>query len=396
VFIENKFTRRGLLSAIALAPAARLLSGQQNPAPQTAPPPQDQKPDPSGEQKPKFSTDVKLVNVFATVRDKSSGKIIKDLTQDNFSVDEEGRAQTIKFFEAESSLPLNLGLLVDTSYSQARVLGDERSAGIKFFDQVLRDKDQAFVIHFDHEIELLQDFTGSRDKLDKALNLLEPAQPQQQQQQTQQQGGGGYPQGGGGYPQGGGYPSGGGGRRYPQTNRSHGGTKLYDAILLASEDLMSKQQGRKALVLLTDGVDSGSKITLFESIRAAQKADTLVYPVLFADNDAYSSPGYGSRGMGRRMPMPPPSDSPDRPDGKKILQQIAEETGGRFNSVGAMHHLDKIFADIQEELRSQYNIGYTADPPPSEAGLYRHIHLTAKTNKKKDLVVQARAGYYSR
>ncbi len=393
MFIENKFTRRSLLSALALAPAARLLSGQQNPAPQTAPPP-DQKQDPGGEQKPKFSTDVKLVNVFATVRDKSSGKIVKDLTQDNFSVDEEGRTQTIKFFEAESSLPLNLGLLVDTSYSQARVLGDERSAGIKFFDQVLRDKDQAFVIHFDHEIELLQDFTGSRDKLDKALNLLEPAQPQQQQQ-TQPQGGGGYPQGGG-YPGGGGgYPGGGGGRRYPQTNRSHGGTKLYDAIMLASEDLMSKQLGRKALVLLTDGVDSGSKVTLFESIRAAQKADTLVYSVLFADNDSYGNQGYGSRGMGRRMPMPPPSGGQDRPDGKKILQQIAEETGGRFNSVGALHHLDKIFADIQEELRSQYNIGYTPDPP-SEAGLYRHIHLTAKTNKKKDLVVQTRAGYYSR
>jgi VWFA-related protein len=218
---------------------------------------------------------------------------------------------------------------------------------------------------------------------------LEPAQPPQQQQQQPQ------PQGGGGYPQGGGYPGGGGGRRYPQTNRSHGGTKLYDAILLASEDLMSKQQGRKALVLLTDGIDSGSKVTLFESIRAAQKADTLVYSVYFADNDAYSNPGYGNRGMGRRMPMPPPSGGQDGPDGKKILQQIAEETGGRFNSVGALHHLDKIFADIQEELRSQYNIGYTPDPP-SESGLFRHIHLTAKTNKKKDLVVQARAGYYSR
>jgi VWFA-related protein len=328
--------------------------------------------------------------VFATVRDKSSGKIVKDLTKDNFFLNEEDRPQTIKFFEAESGLPLSLGLLVDTSFSQARVLGDERSAGIKFFDEILRpDKDQAFVIHFDHEIELLQDFTNSRDKLDKALNLLEVSQPQQQQQ-TQQQGGG-YPQGGGGYPQGGGYPS--GGRRYPQGgSRNHAGTKLYDAILLASEDLMSKQQGRKALVLLTDGVDTGSKVTLFECISAAQKADTLVYSVLFADSESYGSPGYSSRGMGRRMPMP--SGGQDRPDGKKILQQIAEQTGGTFNSVGTFHKLDKIFADIEEELRSLYNIGYTPDPP-AEAGLYRHIHLTAKT-KKKDLVVQARAGYYAR
>ena len=385
MLFENQLSRRSLLSALALAPVSRLLSAQQSASPQTAPPP----PDSNGEQRPKYTTDVKLVNVFATVRDKSSGKLVKDLTQDNFSVEEEDRPQTIKFFEAESSLPLSLGLLVDTSFSQARVLGDERSAGIKFFDQILRDKDQAFVIHFDREIELLQDFTGSRDKLDRALNLLEPSRPQQQQ--TQQQGGGGYPGGGGG-----GYP--GGGRRYPQgggrSAGGGGGTKLYDAILLASDELMSKQQGRKALVLLTDGVDAGSKVTLYESIRAAQKADTLVYSVLFADNEAYGSPGMG--GMGRRGGrMPAPSGGNDRPDGKKILQQIAEETGGRFNSVGVLHHLDKIFADIEEELRSQYNIGYTADPPP-EAGLYRHIHLTAKTNKKKDLVVQARAGYYSR
>ncbi len=377
VFIDNKLTRRSLLSALTLAPAARLLSGQQNQAPPTP----AQSPDAGGEQRPKYSAEVRFVNVLATVRDKSSGKIVKDLTQDNFSLDEEGHAQIIKFFESESSQPLNLGLLVDTSYSQARVLGDERSAGIKFFDQVLHDKDQAFVIHFDREIELLQDFTASRDKLDKALNLLEPAQPQQQ---TQQQGGS-YPPMGGSHP-------GGGGRRPPQGgNRNHGGTKLYDAILLASEDLMSKQQGRKALVLLADGVDAGSKVTLFESIRAAQKADTLVYPVLFADNESFGGPSFGG---GRRMPMPP-SGSQDRPDGKKILQQIAEETGGRFNSVGALHHLDKIFADIEEELRSQYNIGYTPDPP-SEAGLYRHIHLTAKTNKNKELAVQARTGYYSR
>ncbi len=114
------------------------------------------------------------MNVFATVHDKSSGKTVKDLTKDNFTLEEEGREQTIKYVEAETSLPLHLGLMVDTSLSQARVLGDERSAGIKFFDQILRENDQAFVIHFDREIELLQDFTSSKDKLDKALNLLEP------------------------------------------------------------------------------------------------------------------------------------------------------------------------------------------------------------------------------
>ena len=284
MFIENRLTRRTLLSALSVLPCVRLLPGQQSQDQQLPTLKRAPQPKADGEETPKYSGEVQVVNVFATVKEKGSSKIVKDLTQGDFTLEEEGKPQTIKFFEAESSLPLNLGLLVDTSYSQAHVLGDERSAGIKFFDQILHDKDQAFVIHFDREIELLQDFTGSRDKLDKALNLLEPAQPQQQQ--TQQQGGN-YPQGGG-YP-GGGYP--GGGRRYPQTNRSHGGTKLYDAILLASEDLMAKQQGRKALVLLTDGIDSGSKTTLFETISAAQKADTLVYSVLFADTEAYGNPG---------------------------------------------------------------------------------------------------------
>ena len=396
MFIENKLTRRSLLSALSLFPAARLLSSQQSPSP---------------EEKPKYLASVQVVNLFATVRD-SSGKIVKDLTKDNFMLEEEGRPQTIKFFERESSLPLFLGLLVDTSTSQGRLLGEERSAGIKFFDQILReDRDLAFVIHFDYEIELLQDFTASRQNLDKALNLLEVAQPRQQQ--TQQPGGGnpqggnnpqggGYPPGGGypggrrypqggGYPPGGGYPQGGGGRRE--------GTKLYDAILLASEDLMSKQKGRKALVLLTDGVDTGSKVTLHEGISAAQKADTLVYSVLFADSTGYPNQGGYNPGMGRRrgggMPMPmPPGGGQNLPDGKKVLREIAEETGGRFYQVSHFHPIDKVFADIEEDLRNQYNIGYTPDLA-GEPGLYRHIHLTAKTPKKKDLVVRTRAGYYA-
>ena len=374
MFTENKLTRRGLLSALSLFPAARLLSGQQSPP---------------AEQTPKYSTDVKVVNLFATVRD-NSGKIVKDLTKDNFQLEEGERPQTIKFFERESSLPLNLGLLVDTSGSQARVLGAERSAGLKFFEQILReDRDLAFVIHFDYEVELLQDSTASRQKLENALDLLQVGQPPQQQQGGSPQGGG-YP--GGGYPPSGRYPQGGGGR-------GRGGTKMYDAILLASDDLMSKQKDRKALILLTDGVDTGSKVTMFQGISSAQKADTLVYSVLFSDPDAYGSPGgYGSPGMGRRrgrgMPMPMPRGGQDLPDGKKVLQQIAQETGGRFYQVSHFHPIDKVFADIEEDLRNQYNIGYTPDPP-AQAGAYRHIHLTAKNAKKKDLVVKTRAGYYA-
>jgi VWFA-related protein len=369
VFTDDKLTRRSLLSALSLLPAARLLSGQQDqPAAQT----------------PKYSAEVKVVNLFATVRDKS-GKIVIDLTKDDFLLEEEDRPQTIKFFERESGLALSLGLMVDTSGSQARVLDKERSASFKFFDQILRpDRDLAFVIHFDFEVELLQDFTASARTLDKALDLLHVGQQPPQQQQTQQQGGG-YPQGSG------------------RGRGRGGGTKMYDAILLASEDLMSKQKGRKALVLLTDGVDNGSKETLYQGITAAQKADTLVYSVLFSDSSAYgnpggfSGPGMGRRGRGRGMPMPMPAPrggGQELPDGKKVLQQIARETGGRFYQVTQLHPIDKVFADIEEDLRNQYNIGYTPDQS-AEAGAYRRITLTAKTAKQKDLIVQTRAGYYA-
>ena len=179
-----------------------------------------------------------------------------------------------------------------------------------------------------------------------------------------------------------------------------GGTKMYDAILLGSEDLMSKQKGRKALILLTDGVDTGSKVTLYQGIKAAQQADTLVYSILFSDPSAYGNQGgYGMPRMGRRgmgIPMPMPrGGGQELPDGKKVLQQIALETGGRFYEVNYFHKIDAIFADIEEDLRNQYNIGYTPDQP-AEAGTYRHIHLTAKTNKGKELVVQARGGYYAK
>ena len=180
---EAKLSRRSLLSAFALLPAARLLRGQQA--------------------NTTFSADVKVVNLLATVRDKQ-GQIVRDLTKEDFLLDEDGRPQTISYFSRENDLPLTLGLLVDTSGSERREIPDERRASIRFFEQVMRpDKDQAFVIHFDFEVELLEDLTNSREKLEKALNQLDSPQLQRQQQ------GGGYP--GGGYPGGG--QRGGRGRR---------------------------------------------------------------------------------------------------------------------------------------------------------------------------------------
>src|ERR1700722_17916499 len=232
-----------------------------------------------------FSTDVKVVSVLATVRDRQ-GKIVADLTKDDFDLTEESRPQIIRYFSRETDLPLTLGLLVDASLSQRQVLGEERTASRRFVEKVLReDRDQTFLIHFDHDTELLQDLTSSRAKLERALDDLEL--PQDARPQLGRRGGG-YPGGGGGYP-------GGGGRRSNQP-----GTTLYDAVLLASDELMRKRQGRKALILLTDGVDNGSKVPLYEAIEPAQRADTLVYSIWFTGQEAQSQPfGGGGFGGGR-------------------------------------------------------------------------------------------------
>jgi VWFA-related protein len=361
--IDGSVSRRGLLSALGFVPALRLLGAQQQ----------------QSQDKPTFSAGVKVVSLFANVRSKN-GAIVKDLTKDDFLLDEDGRAQEIRYFSQESDLPLTLGLLVDTSGSQRRLIEEERAASYRFFEQVLRpEKDEAFVIHFDFDTELLQDITSSRRLLEKALENLEaPAQQRQQRQSTQQQpmpfpypGGGGRRRGGQGGPIGGG----GGGRG--------GGTVLYDAVLLASDELMRKQGGRKALVLLTDGVDTGSKVSLSAAVEAAQRADTMVCSVLFEDPEMYGGGGLGMGRMGR-VPMN------NMPNGKKVLEQISRETGGRFFEVSKKHTLAKVYDEIDEDLRHQYSLGYSPDRTEA-AGGYHRIHLTTK---EKGLIVQTREGYY--
>jgi len=327
---------------------------------------------------PKISVNVKVVNVLGSVRNKH-GEIVRNLTKDDFELEEDGRPQTIGYFSRESDLPLTLGLLVDTSGSQRRVLDQERSASSTFLDQVLRvDKDKAFLIHFDREVELLQDLTSSRQKLEAALALIQSPQLHR----FDQEGGGDSGNSPGSSP-GSGRHGGGG-----------GGTHLYDAVFLASNELMGKQQGRKALIVLSDGVDRGSKETLASAVEAAQRANTLVYSILFADEHPYGG-GYGGRGMGgmgrRGGGWPGRYPQQERPDGKKILDQISKQTGGRLFEVSKKLPIEQIYTQIQDELRNQYNLGYTPNPPDAGAG-YHKIHLTTK---QKDLIVQARDGYYS-
>ncbi len=328
-----------------------------------------------------FSADVKVVNVFATVHDKQ-GKIIRDLVQTDFRLEEDGRPQTIRYFSRESNLPLTLGLLVDTSMSQRGVLGEERKASYSFLEKVLReDKDVAFVVHFDHEVELLQDLTSSRKLLEAALAQLEL--PEQQRPQRPQWGGGSR----GRYPGGGGGGSGRGMRG--------AGTALYDSVLLASDELMKKQSGRKALIMLTDGEDFGSKTSLLSAIESAQRADTLVYSILFADHEAHGSfgPSLGG-GMGRhgggRFPRGGGGNGV-RPDGKKVLEQLSRDTGGGFFEVTKKETIEKIYAQIDEELRNQYSLGYTPDKADASAG-YRRIHLATKQN---GYIIRTRDGYYA-
>jgi VWFA-related protein len=341
-------SRRGLLGALGLIPAAGFLRAQQ-----TTP-------------VPGYSATVKVVNLFATVRDRQ-GKVVTDLTQDDFLLDEDGQRQTIRYFSRESDLPLTLGLLVDTSGSERNVIGEERSASFRFLEKVMRqDKDTAFLIHFDFDVELLQDLTGSKAELQRALERLEVGQGRLQRR----------PPGGGG----GGYPPGGGGRR------GGGGTDLYDAIFLGSDEIMKKQQGRKALIVLSDGVDTGSRITLPSAIETAQRSDTLVYSILFEDPNGNG----GGRGFGGRMGGGGGRRGLGEEDGHKVLQRLSRETGGRYFEVTKRQPIDKVYESLEEELRSQYSIGYTSNSKESSSE-YRQIHLTAK---QKSLVVQTREGYY--
>lgn len=328
-----------------------------------------------------LTVQVKVVNVPATVRDKH-GKIVNTLTKDDFVLQEDGRFQDIRYFSQENNLPLILGLLVDTSMSQRRVLGQERDASSSFIDQMLRpEKDQAFLIHFDREVELDQDLTSSREKLHTALQGLQAPQfaqtggnsPSDPDQDNPRRRGGN-----GGY--------------------GHGGTMLYDAVYLASDEILKKQSGHKAIVVLSDGVDRGSKETLHGAIEAAQRADVMVYSILFkAEQPAFGGNhgGFGPFGggpMGRRGGGQRPYPQESRPDGKKILEQISQETGGKMFEVSGKETVDKIYAQIQEELRNQYSLGYTPDRVVASAG-YHKIELKTK---KKDFTVQARAGYYGK
>jgi VWFA-related protein len=292
---------------------------------------------------PTFKANVNVVNLFFNVKDKH-GALIPNLTKDDFQISEDGKPQTIKYFNANTDLPLTLGILIDTSGSQTRVLPMEQEIGAAFLAEVLQKKDLAFVINFDLDADLVQDFTNSPHDLRTALNKVKINAPPC----------GGAPGLGGG----------------PLPSNCRGGTVLYDAVYLAAEEKLKNEVGRKAMVILTDGQDEGSKLKPRDAIEAAQKADTIVYVLLIADRGFYGGFGYG---------------------GDSAMKKLAEETGGRVIVVGNNDKkLKEGFDQIAAEMRSQYNIGYT---PINRAldGSFRKIEIKTKTGYK----VQSRAGYYA-
>jgi len=287
-----------------------------------------------------FSTDVRVVNVLATVRD-HQGHIIRDLAQADFSVSENGRPQTIRYFSRESDLPLTLGLMVDTSLSQQRVINVERGASMRFLDRVLREtKDHVFIMQFDMAVCLCQELTSSRRKLEEALAFVDT-------------------------------PS-----RQELRNQYGGGTLLYDAVVEASKKVMSNQSGRKALIILSDGVDTGSEATLTDATEAALRTDTLIYSILFSDPGFYGGPLLGRMGGA---------------DGRKALTRMSKESGGGFFEVSKKQSIDDIFTILEAELRSQYSLGYVSDIPLHIAE-FRKIQLTVN---QKGLSVQARDRYWA-
>ena len=283
-----------------------------------------------------FTANVKVVNVLATVRRKN-GALVAGLEKDDFTLAEDGRPQAIRYFARETNLPLTLGLMVDTSGSQRRVLDAERGACVRFLDQVVRDKtDRVFIMQFDSAVQLRQPLTSKVGQLDDALAYVDS----ETERQVRLQNG--------------------------------GGTLLYDAVAQASNDVMKKLTGRKALIVLSDGVDFGSYGSVDDSIEAAQRADTLIYSILYSDPGAYGILGGGH-------------------DGKRVLQQMSNDTGGSFFEVSKKQTVDQMFDILQQELRTQYSLGYVSDKPATLSE-FRAIQLSVN---QKGLTVQARKRYWA-
>lgn len=319
-------------------------AGQQNP-PQTKQGQQQQQQQ-NEDLGDSIKVNVDVVNILASVRDKK-GTLMPHLEKQDFTILEDGKPQTIKYFTRETDLPLTIGLLVDTSASQQNLIGIEKNAASQFFSQVLRKKDEAFLMLFGEESELLQDYTNSVALLNDGLSRLHLS-----------------------------IPAGGLGPGPVPTMGQPRGTVLYDAIYLAANEKLTQEVGRKVIVVITDGVDEGSKLPLDEAVAAAQKADAVIYSIEYVDHAFYGfMGGFGGSGDG-------------------ALHRLSDPTGGHVYRVDRSHPLDEVFRELQEEMRTQYAIGYTPTNDKKD-GSYRKLDVKLSGKDYKDYKVAARKGYYA-
>ena len=321
----------GLLGAcLAALPVAQAQNTQQNPpAPQQEEHEKIQQP---------LKVQVRVVNLFVTVRDKRNA-IVTDLSKDDFKVYEDGKEQKIEFFSKEVNLPLTLGLLVDTSGSMEHMLPAEQSTASMFLERVMKKGDLTTLISFDTDADLLTDFTGSIAELERGLNrarVNEPFAPVT--------------------------PG-----TVPDTHPR--GTVFYDAVYLVAREKLGTEVGRRAIVVLTDAVDEGSRVRLEEAIEAAQRADAVVHILLIADPRYFFVQGSGAG----------------------VAHKMADETGGRMIEVKGAKNLPQAFEQLAEELRSQYSLGYYSTNPTHD-GRFRKIKVEVTHS---DLKVLARKGYYA-
>jgi VWFA-related protein len=289
-----------------------------------------------------IKVDVDVVSLYCSVRNKQNG-LVSTLEKGDFDLAEDSKPQTIKYFSRETDIPLTIGLLVDVSGSQRNLIEVERRASYSFFSSVLKKKDVAFLVSFGASQDLLQDLTGSPHLLQDGLSRLKLNT--------------GFS----------GINSG----PVPTMNHARG-TVLYDAVYASSNDILSKEVGRKALILITDGEDEGSQESEKTAIEAAQKADSIIYGILYVDRQFYGRMSVGYSGA-------------------SVLKKMADETGGRLFEVGGKNSLESIFEQIQQEMRTQYLIGYTPTNSQKD-GSYRKVDLHPHD---KDLKIQVRKGYYA-
>jgi VWFA-related protein len=284
-----------------------------------------------GQAQDTLKVNVELVNVPLSVIDRH-GRFVPGLTMKDFLVEEDGRRQEIRNFARENELPLTLSMLIDTSPSVRPVFDEEKNTAIAFLESILRPKDLALVIGFDRSVTLTQDYTEDTKLLKRAIDELEIG----------------------------------------------GGTSVYDAIYLACKEKLKDEAGRKAIILISDGEDTTSKVKLNEALVAAHQSDAVIYAISNTMRGFFS---YGRRNRGRLG------------GGGDLgtLKKFSEETGGTTFVISEQVGFKKIFEQIAQELRSQYSLGYVSTNAAKD-GRFRQIKVITRDSS---YTVKARKGYYA-